>query len=95
MYDPEKKENVATITATNDMFERHANPYDEEFDRIAVKDAIRTFRSKENQHQMIGMDDDKTKLCLFNIASLRFLFLLERNSSSSYRCCLPFSHSFE
>jgi hypothetical protein len=36
-------------------FEKQENPYDEEFDRIAVKDAIRTFRGKANQKQMIGM----------------------------------------
>lgn len=55
VVDPEKNENVATITALGMTFEKQDNPYDEEFDRIAVKDAIRTFRGKDNQKQMIGV----------------------------------------
>lgn len=55
VYDESKKENVALITALGQVIEREANPYDEEFDRIAIKDAERTFKSRDNRLQMIGM----------------------------------------
>lgn len=71
VFDKEKNENVAVVQSLGVIAKREENPYDEEFDRIAIKDAQRTFRSLENRQQMIGMSVRSRAMALCERKTLR------------------------